>query len=377
MQHETVRLAVDAVTAAATDFPEAAAAFLEAVDFDLDDPRLDETLDDLLPLLYRRALDHRSRPSSPKGVALTEIIEQLKNDYLQSWAGAQLLLSRARPLLDELERRGSRPVMLKGAVMLSSAYHRNLGVRPIADLDVLVEPDYVDDIVAWALDNGWRIAHDLDLRDVRLVHHAVDLEFGRDGALDIHWSLLANSRDPDRDRALMENARPAKLGSIDIRVPSPTRHLLHTLSHVKPSGVRHVVDVILIIQRDGDAIDWEVLFDDVVARRVIGSVQRTVRQVTELHPGVIPAAFIARLDAAPRHWSDYPFHGMPFSSRRDVVRRLAAEVNTRSRGASIGDRARITQAMVARYGQRHDLAPTQLARSFVRRGHRDLDIELD
>ena len=84
----------------------------------------------LLSLLYRRLVDN----DVEQGVA-----DQIAASYRMSWANTQMLAFRARPLVAKLGELGSRPVLLKGGAMQSSAYYDDLGVRPVVDLDFLVD----------------------------------------------------------------------------------------------------------------------------------------------------------------------------------------------------------------------------------------------
>jgi putative nucleotidyltransferase-like protein len=344
------------------DFEAALDEWLGGVELD----HLDETALELTGLLYRRMVDldvdHMARTN-------------LSWSYRRTWHRNQMLLFRARPLLARIGEATGRTLVLKGGAMLSSAYHGDLGVRSLVDLDVLVERPSVEPLVEWALEHGWHIAKGFDPEDIYVVHHAIDLAYGNESAVDLHWALLVQGRNPKRDAELIASSRPAELGDVPIHVLSPTAQLFHTASHVKPIGVRHVVDAISIISQHSHEIDWTELVDEVIERRSIAYTVQTFDLVEEVRPGLIPAAALERLLRAPRHWSDYCFHGQEMSSRWDVVRRFAAEVAGRSRGSGPIEKARIARAMGRRYRHSAGFSSRGLWSAFLIRGGRSLNQE--
>jgi Uncharacterised nucleotidyltransferase len=342
------------------DFAAAVDAWLAGVE--LDD--LDETALELTGFLYRRMVD-----LDLDNIARTK----LAWGYRRTWHRNQMLLFRARPLLARIGEVTGRTLVLKGGAMVSSAYYDDLGVRALLDLDVLVQQPSVEPLVDWALEHGWHIVKGFDPQDIYVVHHAIDLAYGNEGAVDLHWALLVQSRDPSRDAELLARSRPAQLGDVPIHVLPPTAQLFHTASHAKPIGVRHVVDAVSIISQHGDKIGWTELVDEVIERRSIAYTVRTFDLVEQVRPGLIPAAALQRLSRSPRHWSDYCFHGQEMSSRWEVVRRFAAEVAGRSRGAGPIEKARVARAMGRRYRHSAGLSSRGLWSAFLIRGGPGLD----
>jgi hypothetical protein len=326
--------------------------------------QLDETALELAGFLYRRMVDLDVDHFVRANLAWT---------YRRTWHRNQMLVFRARPLLARIGEFTGRTLVLKGGAMISSAYHDDLGVRSLMDLDVLVDRHYVKPLVDWALEHGWHIVKGFDPEDIYIVHHAIDLAYGKEGAVDLHWALLVQGRNPSRDRELLATSRPARLGDVPIHVLSPTAQLFHTAAHARPLGIRHVVDAISIIVHDGDEIDWSELVDEVIERRSIAYTVRTFDLVEQVRPGTIPAEALGRLSRVSRHWSDYCFHGQEMSSRWEVVRRFSAEVAGRSRGAGPIEKARVVRAMGRRYRHSAGLSSRGVWSAFLIRGGRGLN----
>ena len=301
---------------------------------------LDHASCELLGLAYRRL--------SAADLDLA-VRSRLSNSYRTTWHRNQTMLHRDRPLLEKITELTGRSLVLKGGAMVSSAYYDDLGVRPLMDLDVLVDRAWVEPIVEWALAHEWRVLKDLSLRDAYTAHHAVSLEHGTYGALDLHWAMLVQDRNPIRDRELQSLSHPATLGEVAIHVLPPTLQLFHTIAHAKPKGIRHLVDVFTIVDRAGDSVDWSALVDEVTARRTVAYALPTLCQVEEIRPGTVPPVVLGRLARGPRHWSDYAFHGESLTSRRGTVHRLAAEVAGRARGTGPLEKIRVARALIRRY----------------------------
>ena len=107
---------------------------------------LDAPSESLLPLVYRNI------------VSLGDVgddIESLKMRYVHTWSDNLTLYQTVRPLLLALERAGIDAVVLKGLALVARVYG-DLGVRPMADVDLLVAPADLDRTAAIAADLGWQ-----------------------------------------------------------------------------------------------------------------------------------------------------------------------------------------------------------------------------
>lgn len=351
-----------------TELPDAVAELDREAGGTLTTDHLDHAARELLGHVARRfttaGIDH---PAAP----------ELTREYKRTWHRTQVLVHRARPLFAEIDRHSGPPLVLKGGAMASTAYHDDLGVRPLMDLDVFVDQPTVEPVVDWAIAHGWQVTKGLDTRDIYLVHHAIDLADGKGGAVDVHWALLVQDRSPSRDRAAVAEGIPARLGGIDITVLPPTTQLFHTAAHAKPEGIRHVVDAISIVNRHGAEVDWGRIETEVAERRTVTYALETFGLVEQVMPGTIPAELIARLHRRRRHWSDYAFHGESFGSHRELLRRFGAEVAGRARGRPVRDKVRVAAAMVHRYREAYGLSARDVAAGLFSRGGPSLPTEAD
>ncbi len=134
-----------------------------------------------------------------------------------------------------LRERGVPVIALKG-LHLAELVYRDISLRPMSDLDILVPRSQVKQAVATL--HGLDYGFDEDLSgaanamldtkyDVELAHRHMDI------LLEVHWSL---SEPPKRYTAVLEDiwrsAVPARLGDADALVMSPEFVLLHVCVHL-------------------------------------------------------------------------------------------------------------------------------------------------
>lgn len=124
----------------------------------------------LLPLLYERLRD--VAPGDPQ-------LPRLFGTYRSVWYRNQLLLDRLAVLLPLLRQRARVEPLLVGGMSALVRWYPRLGLRPVPQLDLIVEPDRVADTVKVSTYSGWRTAAQTHfstiLRDeaqrVLVIHH--------------------------------------------------------------------------------------------------------------------------------------------------------------------------------------------------------------
>ncbi len=114
----------------------------ELVEFD----DLDEPENRLLPLVYRNL-----------GTQLADdpVVGRMRGVYRLTWTRNQLLASAGAEAVRELAAQGVPTLLLKGAA-LSLLNYRDMGVRPMADVDVLVPPAQARIAMDCLLSAGWQ-----------------------------------------------------------------------------------------------------------------------------------------------------------------------------------------------------------------------------
>jgi hypothetical protein len=157
-------------------------------------------------------------------------------------------LARLTSMLDDLPW-----ALLKGPGLADHVWSRR-GVREYSDLDVLVEPAAVPDLLAALESSGVR----LSTRNWQYVYDGqwaeMSLKLWRGTALDLHWNVLGlPSRAPGvhfDTTAVLARTRSAVIGAgsspITVPLPDPADMLLHVAVHALLEGLptlRHVADL--------------------------------------------------------------------------------------------------------------------------------------
>ncbi len=75
----------------------------------------------------------------------SHMLPQLKDSYMRNTARNVLLLKQLKALKKQAEQKGIKIILLKGAALAMSVYNE-IGLRPMDDIDILVEQKHVDRI---------------------------------------------------------------------------------------------------------------------------------------------------------------------------------------------------------------------------------------
>jgi hypothetical protein len=273
----------------------------------------------LLPLIFRRLVD--------VGLDIG-IVEQARAAYLEtSWQNLARI-ARLTAVLRRFEEVGIPAVLLKGAA-LALRYYRNLGMRSMADIDLLVHPADVRRAAALLAELGWTqtggAGADLIPAGMRVLH-AWPFEAAPLHSLDLHWTL--NVRSPEVDEMYWAATGTFETDSMAIRTLSPADQVFHICTHaVQPSwspSPRWMVDVMAVLDSPGAHVDWPRMVD--MARRTNATV-RLHAALVELRPYAsdrIPASVLDALSSAPApSWEQRElalFSRIPPFRRLDVLR---------------------------------------------------------
>src|SRR5690606_26825474 len=127
------------------------------------------------PLVYRNLPGLSSRP-----------IQICKSVYRHTWSRNQMLFSRGKEALKALQAASIPAALLKGAAM-TLGYYRDLGLRALGDIDILVPFAEAQKALELLIGLGFRP------KGAPLFNrsHALLLEDGKGNALDLHWRLFS------------------------------------------------------------------------------------------------------------------------------------------------------------------------------------------
>ena len=211
----------------------------------------------LLPLAWRNL--------TAQGVA-DGVLEECRGFHRYHWARNQRLLRQAATWAGAWQARGVPVVVLKGAALAAGTYP-DCGTRPMADVDLLVPVDRVQEVAAELQADGWQPEHDyLAWADVSLeTLQSFNWQRGADH-LDLHWHVLHRCTRPEVTRLFWERTQSLALPGGAALQLAPEDALLHVYSHgvqYSPQPpFRWLADVAWILRRaEGKPFDWARVLD--------------------------------------------------------------------------------------------------------------------
>ena len=207
------------------------------------------------PLLY-----HRLRTSHSDIPVPDNAMERLRHIYLQSAGRALQQYHELGRVLAQLRRAHIPVIVLKGAHSAALVY-RNIAIRPMGDVDILVHEDDLMEVEAALLSMGYapekrnrQIAEDI-------CHFAYGLPQS-DFFVEVHWQLLPSLHRLNIDHdGLWERSRPATIAGTEVAVLCPEDVLLylclHTCKHLFEMGLKPFLDIAEAVRYFGNEIDWK------------------------------------------------------------------------------------------------------------------------
>jgi Uncharacterised nucleotidyltransferase len=257
----------------------------------IDVDRLPGELHRLIPLLSKALAAHGvDDPDLPR----------LKGVYQFSWYRNQLLFGDADALLGALEAAGVATMLLRGGAMVA-AHHRDAGVRPMNDLDMLARPAQLEHGRRVAAAAGWWPVAGSERyrrRDAALALRNVQ---GR--VVRLHWRPSPNLQPPDpAQEPFWRRTVATTLQHTATRAPGAADHLVHACVDGaranSGSTLRWITDVAMLL-KDVSELDWEVVASEARRHRVSLLVAEALRYLVEALDAQVPPDAIATLAAAP------------------------------------------------------------------------------
>ena len=199
-----------------------------------------------------------------------------------------------RRIARALAERGIQLMALKG-LQLADIVYRDISLRPMSDLDILVRETQVERAIAALCALGYEL--NIDRRseyDVGLTHNSLGI------LVEVHWTL-AQANEPRV--APMEDiwrlAVPASLGDADALVMPPEFLLLHVCTHLAYHhlfcfDLRALCDIAEIVHAY-PALDWTVVVEQAARHGGGRGVAAALRLARDHLDAAVPAAALAAI----------------------------------------------------------------------------------
>jgi Uncharacterised nucleotidyltransferase len=247
----------------------------------------------LLPLVWRNLVDAGIDDPQLPSLEATVVRTRSQNDRL---------FEHLASALDILAGAGVRSLALKGAP-LAVLYYRDPGLRPMVDVDLLVDPRDAPGVTSALDHSGWCAADDLPPDFLTRGGETSYCPPGGSPVLDLHFRLLpwVTRSGPGSDPALWAGAAPFEVGGRSTLAPAPHDLVLHVILHAYRSSwsrvPRWVPDVTLLLRREGDRFDWGSFLNRVVASHLVLPVRDALRYLVDVFEAPVPVDVRAALQS--------------------------------------------------------------------------------
>lgn len=204
----------------------------------------------LLPLVYRK-IEHSN----------DSLLPVIKDLYRKTWMRNHQYLKKSQDIV-KLCNEENIPTMLLKGIPMALIYYKDLGVRPMGDVDLLVPLEDLDKTIVLLSKLGH--VPELIEEKYRDYIHAMHCYDPKGWDVDLHWQAFffqdKNSKSIQTDAI---NRQEIYLcDSIKTEVLNDSLQLFHTILHGLLEGkgiIRWIVDSATILQSDTVKIDFEFL----------------------------------------------------------------------------------------------------------------------
>lgn len=220
--------------------------------------------DEIIALARRHGVSPLLQRALRKGDALADVPERVRTHFEEERRATALDNLRNygefQRIARALRERGIPVIALKG-LQLAELVYRDISLRPMGDLDILVPLAQVEPAVATLLTLEYESENSLPGGyDVALTHRRLGI------LVEVHWAL-AQPTEPyiPRIEDIWRLAVPVRLGDADAHVMAPEFLLLHVCVHLAyhhlfAFDLRALCDIAEIV-RAYPALDWAVVID--------------------------------------------------------------------------------------------------------------------
>ncbi len=214
----------------------------------------------LIPQLYQNLLNQDVQLS---------VIKRYKGIYRSFWAKNQLLFHKVKPLMGSLVNAGVEVMLFKG-VGLILRHNLDIALRPMEDIDILVQQDDVNTILSIVKEHGWqpKAGCPTVINDT-----TTEISFQNESGqfIDIHFHALLYGKWGQHESSCWERAVEGKFFGIPIKIMDDSDHLIHIVVHGLSWNVvppfRWIADSMLLLNKPC-SIEWDYLVEQSKRLRV-------------------------------------------------------------------------------------------------------------
>ena len=210
----------------------------------------------------------------------------------RAWYANQVLTRSTAPVVATLEDAGIPTMLLKG-MPIALAYYDDLSLRPMGDVDVMVQPAqrvHAMDVLASA---GWRAREHVD----PAINHGVGFVHPDGGAFDLHWqpsvTWVLHRDDVVAADGMWARAVSLDFGGVRTRMPCPADMLIHVCIHGawanSGAAIRWITDATCVMRTAETQLDWDLVVERIARHRLGLQMAGALRYLSQFGGPGVPA----------------------------------------------------------------------------------------
>lgn len=246
----------------------------------------------IAPLLYYSIKEVSDSLVSPK------VVETLQRIYLGALTRNLLILRELSEVLNALLDAQVEVILLKGVALAQTVYP-DIALRPFDDIDLLIFKEDQHKVEAKLSQIGYDLLRDYRPGFVQQFGVAVRHVKRNEVPIDLHWHVAHPPYSKYISVApFWESAVSVNMEGIDTLVLSPENLLIHLCLHVSKhrcSQLLWLVDISEVIHYYGEALDWELLLEEIQRYRIHSVMRYVLHLVKELFDPPMPGFVLERL----------------------------------------------------------------------------------
>lgn len=188
-------------------------------------------------------------------------LAKIKGIRRKLWVEGEQRIFNALPVIRQLQERFGKVIFLKGAP-LGTLYYKDLGLRPMSDLDLWIEEKHALAAITFLQEAEWKLdLHPTPFRideEFLTFRHGVGFKGPGNVEVDLHWHLSYYGCKPGIDAPILDAVVPFHFRQLDGWTLSATDHVFHAMLHGMQynaiSTCRWVADVAYLMRHD---VDWK------------------------------------------------------------------------------------------------------------------------
>jgi hypothetical protein len=204
----------------------------------------------------------------------SDVLRKLREKYLVNAYRNTLLFHQLTELVAHLNNKGIPVILLKGAHLAEFVY-KEISLRPMSDLDILVKEEHLSETVQIAFNAGYQFFCDNNaekekagenydygiMSDFKHFHALIHPE--TKCMLEIHCFISSESSPFEIPASeIWESAQPAVINKNTVYILSPEDLIIHlclhaAYDHLFEFGLGALYDIVITIEHYGQNLNWK------------------------------------------------------------------------------------------------------------------------